>query len=286
MFHRSYGSDPGDWTNHASSYIEMERLTRPLATQLIAYVDGNLSLRSRQCLALDHGCGTGILSSALKDDYTDIPLLGVDAAQGMIDTYDKRARKEGWKATTSQVIDARDLHSIPDGSITHAFSTFVICLAPDPTRIIRELFRVIAKGGILGLATWSDPYFLYWSTLWTRACQQLNPHYECPMLLDPEWTFEGNVRRSLSKAGFKDIKSHLMEELWSWDTVEAASRYFFDGRNPRVEEYHRSWEASGGTREAIRPVFTEVLAQMYCDDRGRVRATVGAVLVTARREDF
>lgn len=61
-----------------------------------------------------------------------------------------------------------------------------------------------------------------------------------------------------------------MEGVWSWNTVEAASRYFFDGRNPRVEEYHGSWEAFGGTREFIKPIFTEVLAQMSFDDGGRV----------------
>ncbi len=36
-----------------------------------------------------------MLSSAIKDDYADIPLLGTDAAEGMIDTYDRRARSQG-----------------------------------------------------------------------------------------------------------------------------------------------------------------------------------------------
>ncbi len=53
------------------------------------------NVEKAQCSARDHGCGTGMLSSAIKDDYADIPLLGTDAAEGMIDTYDRRARSQG-----------------------------------------------------------------------------------------------------------------------------------------------------------------------------------------------
>ena len=281
--HLSYDSHPWEWTTHSINYTEMERLTRPLAAQLVAHVDKEFPLSSPHSSALDDGCGTGMLSSTLKEFCPEIPILAIDTSVGMIDAFKARAKEGCWEKTSSRVMDGRKLNGVPDASITHTFSTFVVCLAADPASIADEVYRVTSRGGIFGLATWSDPYFSYWSVPWTNACQRLNPDYKCPMIIDPAWTYESSVQSSLTKAGFQDIKTYSVEGLWKWDSVDAATKYFFDGANPRVREYHRSWEASGGRRDDVKPLFAEALKELYCKLGTELVATVGAVLATARK---
>ena len=44
----------------------------------------------------------------------------------------------------------------PDGSLSHAFSTFMIMFTTQPLNVLNEMHRVLQPGKIFGLAIWGE----------------------------------------------------------------------------------------------------------------------------------
>ena len=154
--------DPASgWTSLAPKYGPVERLTMPLAEKLIISVNDRLRLNIMNAQIFDNGCGTGGLISILKAMHQDILVVAADISAGMIDELRRRVDVQRWEKVFPMVLDARKLEGIEDKSFTHTFSTFMICLAPDPELIAKEMYRVTKRGGVLGPATWGEPWFDY-----------------------------------------------------------------------------------------------------------------------------
>jgi len=141
----------------------------PLIRTLITRVHTLRSVAEGSTSTFDNGCGTGILTLALKDRFSQRPILATDASSSTNDILNARVENAGYDIAT-RVLDARDLAGLGDNMFTHIFSTFMVCLAPDPDQIAQEIYRVMKLGGVLGLAIWADTYFGYFNTPRTRAC--------------------------------------------------------------------------------------------------------------------
>lgn len=144
-----------NWSPLAPIYSQVERLTAPPCQTLLHRISTLLPLNTPNSSAFDNGCGTGVLCSLLKQQHPHLPLLATDASTGMIETLRRRIADEKWTNTTARVVDSRRLCGIPDGQFKHTFSTFMACLAPEPSRIMREVYRVTREGGVLGLGRWA-----------------------------------------------------------------------------------------------------------------------------------
>lgn len=114
------------------------------------------------------------------------------------------AEKE-WKDVQTRTVDASKLEGIADGNLTHVFSTFMICLAPEPDLIAREMYRVIKPGGVLRLAVWADPYFGFCNMPWTKACRTVMPEYEAVAPMDGRWSQTEDVKANLEGVGFEIV---------------------------------------------------------------------------------
>ena len=183
------------------------------------------------------------------------------------------------------MLDARDLAGIADGSFTHVFSSFMVCLAPEPERVVREMHRVTSGNGagVLGLAVWGDPRFGAFTSAWEAACREQVADYSAPAIMPAAWTLRGEVDRGLERVGFKDVCVWEEECVWGWESVEAAAGYFFDGANPGNEDMIASFRARGGDVEKARPVFVRVLREERGRGDGSVELRVPATLATARK---
>ena len=184
---------------------------------------------------------------------------------------------------TTRIVDSRKLEGIKDGSFTQTFSTFMVCLAPEPEKIISEMRRITTEGGVLGLAVWADPYLGATSTPWEKACRKIIPDYKRPMLMETDWTLIENVIAGLAKAGFKDV--HAWEETipWIWDSVEHLSKYFFEGGNPVHVGMIDSFKARGGNVDEARSIFERVIEDEYSQKDGSIEIQVLVNLATARK---
>ena len=277
------GKRYNEWDTISKMYEgTVGRFTRPVVQDLVRWVDSVLPLGGSGAKALDNGCGTGSLSSVLKRTYPDVPLLATDCSSGMIDKIRARAKQEDWANFEARVLDARDLNTVSDESITHVFSSFMICLAPDPDIIAKEMFRVL-DAGILGLAVWGEPNFSYWHRPWTKACLELDSRYQSHEFMHEAWTRPEKVKKALMAANFKDVEIRTREDNFWWESVDAAIHYFFDGHNPMNDEFHRWWQDLGRSLDEVRPVFGRKLREAFGREDGSLEGPVFICLAIARK---
>ena len=276
-------NDSDSWGAVASSYVQVERLTTPPCQTLVNRVSLLLPLNVPNTIAFDNGCGTGVLSAVLRQQYPRLPLLATDASHGMVNILRRRIEHRKWDEVRTRVVDSRNLEGIQDGSFTHVFSTFMVCLAPEPDKIVGEMQRVMKPGGVLGLAVWGDPQFGPFSTPWEKACRRLVPDYEAPMVMDAKSTFPASVEAGLLEPGFKDVVVWEEDVPWRWDDVEAVSKYYLEGNNPGNVGMIDAFKARGGDVEEVRPIFEGIIKEDSGQKDGSIELHAPATLATARK---
>lgn len=272
-----------NWGASAPIYVQVERLTTPPTRSLLTRVSNILPLDSPNTTVFDNGCGTGVLASVVKDQHPQVSLLATDASDGMIRVLRSRIADEKWQNVTARVVDSRNLEGIQDDSFTHTFSTFMVCLAPEPGKIVSEMRRVTKEGGVLGLAVWGDPRFGPFTSPWKKATRQSIHDYEPPVLMDPNWTLANNVKAGLEKVGFKDVNVWEEDLSWRWESIEALSEFFFNGGNPPNVRTIDSFKARGGNVNEARPIFERIIKEGCRLKDGSIELHVLATLATARK---
>lgn len=275
---------PSDsWGALAPVYAQVERLTTPPCQSICKRVSDLLPLSKPNTSAFDNGCGTGILTAILKEQYPQIPVLATDVSDGMLSILRRRISDKEWKYVDARVVDSRDLSGIQDDSFTHTFSAFMVCLAPEPDKIAREMLRVTKSGGVLGLAVWGDARFGKFFAPWEQACQELLPDYQPPAVMDEEWTLGTNVKTGLEKAGFKNVEVWNEDQAWEWDSAEELARYLFEGGNPANLKVIESFKERGGDVEKARAIYIRVVDEEYRVGDGSVEVKIPVTFATARK---
>lgn len=279
------GSSPNSsgWDNVSSAYVHVERLTTPLCHRLVSITHSKSALDASNATAFDDGCGTGVLTVVLKEQYPSLPIFASDVSPGMIDLFERRIADAGWKDVDARTLDSRKLDGVADASFSHCFSGFMVCLAPDPEEIVKEMHRVTKPGGVLGLAVWADPYFGVFNEPFTKACRTLMPDYESVAIMDSRWTRVGEVKERLVEAGWRNVEAREEKQVWKWGNVEEFSKYFFEGGNPANETMMEMFKKKGGSVAEVKGEFEKLVVQEYGKEDGRVEGSVLACLATAMK---
>lgn len=276
-------SESDSWGVIAPAYTQVERLSTPPTRTLLKRVSNLVPLSTPNATAFDNGCGPGVLTTTLKTQYPEIPILATDASDGMISILRQRISDHEWANVTTRVVDSRHLSGISDDSFTHTFSTFMVCLAPEPEKIVREMLRVTKAGGVLGLAVWGDPYFGRFPVPWEKAFRAQISDFETPMVMGKEWTLSSNVRAGLEGAGFKDVDVWVEDLVWRFESAEALAGYYFDGGNPANVKVIESFKARGGDVGKARALYEKVAKQEFSQEDGSIGVQIPATLATARK---
>ena len=266
--------DVAGWTHVSRVYEKIQRLTLPLAERLVTHVHSIHPLTTRGAHAFDNGCDTGILTTALKTLSPNLRIFASDASSGMVSLQDEKIAENGWKEVETRTLDARRLEGVDDGRFSHSLSTFMICLAPGSDDIAREMYRVTRRGGIVGLAVYSDPYFGVFNTPWTQACQSLIPEYESVLLMSEKWTRAAAVKAGLEEVGFRDVNVSEERQMWKWESVQELNEYFFEGGNPGNVLMVEPFLKMGGDMGEARRRFDGLVGEMYGVKGGRVQCEV------------
>jgi SAM-dependent methyltransferase len=132
----------------------------PSAVRLLDRLDGLLPA-DRPLTIVDIGAGTGTLTLAALERWSNMRVLAVDPAGRMLDLAMDAARRAGLGGRLSvDVGDAARL-PLPDASVDGAMSSFVIQLTPNRAAAVREAFRVLRPGGVFACLAWQwedDPF--------------------------------------------------------------------------------------------------------------------------------
>ncbi len=91
---------------------------------------------------LDVGCGTGVITEEIAQ-HTKGTVTGLDVDPAMIEEAAKRVTGVDWK-----VGDANNL-PFGEGQFDLVICNFLLLWAREPARIVREMARVVKKGGMV-----------------------------------------------------------------------------------------------------------------------------------------
>ncbi|KAI1405993.1 S-adenosyl-L-methionine-dependent methyltransferase [Hypoxylon fuscum] len=202
-----------DWKAKADSYQQM---TGDLNVKPIGVMLEGLNTRvpfSQTTGILDNGCGPGPIMARIIDEFgSSIPqsatLICSDFSSGMVDQANntKKAAVEQnadslWNNVKTEVLDAMDLNSIKDDSLSHVAAGWVFFNVKDPQKALAECKRVLQPGGVLSASSWAETDWLKI----LKAISKLNPALSPPAIGD-DWGKTENVRAQFEKAEFRDVE--------------------------------------------------------------------------------
>jgi SAM-dependent methyltransferase len=111
---------------------------------------GNLRL-------LDVGTGTGLLAIDALQRWPGARVIGVDPSGAMLSVARRRAAGIATAAGRLELYEAQaDRLPFSDRAVDLVVSSFVFQLVPDRLAALRETYRVLRPGGLLGYVTWIE----------------------------------------------------------------------------------------------------------------------------------
>lgn len=135
------------WANFAL----FENMTGTVAPRLVAFAGVKPGAR-----VLDVGCGSGVVG--LTAARLGAKVTGVDLTPELVARAKENSKLIGVEAEWREG-DAEAL-PLPDASFDFVVSQFGHMFAPRPDVAIREMLRVLKRGGVIAFATWPPEMFV------------------------------------------------------------------------------------------------------------------------------
>jgi len=212
-----------DWNRIAQKFDLWLPHIAPVGEVLIDRLD--LHPRDR---VLDLACGTGEPGLSVARRYGDeVGILGVDAAEGMVNAARAKVDKEGLRGIAFKVMPAEDL-ALPDAGFDRALCRFGVMLFKDPVKGLSEMRRVLAPGGRFAVAVWGDRMSAI-----EMAAKALKPHLAAdaePFSQITSLGAPGALEAALEGAGFTgfEVTRHDLDYRFDsfeayWDLVEESA---------------------------------------------------------------
>jgi SAM-dependent methyltransferase len=267
------------WSAVAPDWAELtERIDRQLHVGSDWMLDSVALRPGERVLELAGGPGTVSILAA-KQVGPEGNVLHSDFAEPMVEVARARFVSEGVEIE-SRVMDAESL-DLPDGSVDVVLCRMGFMLMADPAAALRETARVLAPGGRLALAVWTDAPSNPWAALPMRAVMaELNsppPPPDAPGM----WSLgdRSQLEGLLSDAGFGELRLDVLD-----DTVEFDSAQQFVEATRRLAGPLRALFANleEAQREAIERRIFELVAPFEQSD-GRLVMPEQMLVASANR---
>lgn len=158
----------GYYTATAAAYRELwAPLLEPAGQRLL----GDLPLRSARRVA-DIGTGAGTLLPHLRQAAPHAVIVGVDRSSGMI-----ALAPQGFPLAVADVLCL----PLPTGAFDVAVLAFMLFHVPEPVVALREVRRILAPDGVVGLTTWGPAPSFPADDIWN---EELDAHGASPDLVE------------------------------------------------------------------------------------------------------
>jgi len=163
---------------------------------------------------LDIGCGPGILAvRAAAPVAPGGSVTGVDVAAGMLDVAREKAAEHGVGDAVS--FQLGDMHELPfaDERFDAVVCSYAMFFAQSVTAVGRELWRVLAPGGRLVVATIGEQFFEPMWGAFRRESARLRPDLDVSMPWERRQVADGGTLCGLLAAGGVRIRRLEVEDV-------------------------------------------------------------------------
>lgn len=213
---------------------------------------------------LDLASGTGEPVLTLAKQQPRVTITGTDAAAGMVQVAERKAREQSLDNLHFQTMAAEAL-SFPDNHFDHLSCRFGVMLFADPEAGLQQMLRVLKPGGRCAVAVW-DTLKGMTGVYWTQQVfKDRIPESEQPAVDKIVSMSDGVLEGLLEKVGFSAIETQLnrfayhfadFEGYWQNSVDSAIMKQQLDALQP-------------GQLDEVKRAFAE-LAQPYQTDAGLV----------------
>lgn len=269
------------WSNVAPDWGELiSNVDRQLQRSAEWMIDDVQLQPGDRVLELAGGPGTiSLIAARAVGDQGKVTCT--DFSEPMVEAARQRAAAEGPTNIEHRVMDAEAI-DLPDGAVDVVLCRMGFMLMADPATAIRESARVLAPGGRLALAVWSDAESNPWAAVPMRAIMQHlgapPPPPDAPGL----WALadEDHLRGLLSQAGLSSVRTELLDDRVEHDSPETWLELTGRLAGP-VKALLANLDDAG--REAISGAVAAA-AQPYRQDDGRLSLPERMLVASARKD--
>jgi ubiquinone/menaquinone biosynthesis C-methylase UbiE len=207
---------------------------------------------------LDVAAGSGALS--IPAARLGARVLATDQSPRMLQLLEARAADERLSIET-RVMDGHALE-FDDNSFDIAGSQFGVMLFPDMPKGVREMTRVVKRGGRVLMSAYGDPHDIDFLGFFVASIQSVRPEFTGPPMEPVPLPFQlqdrERLRTELASAGLTDIRVETItettpflsgKELWEW----------LISSNPIVEAVLGHLNLSTDEREIIQSSLEELV---------------------------
>ncbi len=175
---------------------------------------------------IDIACGTGLVSfRAAAATGSQGFVLGTDISDKMIGIADKSSKENGIGNTRFERMDAEEL-KLNDEEFDVAICALGLMYAPSPVNALKEMYRVLKKGGICVAAVWGKRDHCGWADIFEIVDKRVSSEV-CPMFFHL-----GNdhvLEKNFELAGFSNGRIIRIQSSLDYDTAEATCAAAFEG---------------------------------------------------------
>jgi len=180
---------------------------------------------------LDVCCGSG--ASAIPTAKKVAPhgsVLGVDLAERLLELARAKAARQGIENIEFRAGDMLDL-GLPGGHFDAVVCVFGIFFIPDMPGAVRELWRMVAPGGMLAITTWGPRFFepantAFWNAVATVRPELYKGFNPWDRISDPD-----TLRAMLEEGGVRNVQvasetsTHSLRSPEDWWAAVLGSGY-------------------------------------------------------------
>ena len=175
---------------------------------------------------IDIASGTGLISfRAAAATGSRGFVLGTDISDKMIEISDKASKENSISNTRFERMDAEEL-KINDEEFDVAICALGLMYAPSPVNALKEMYRVLKKGGTCVAAVWGKRDNCGWADIFEIVDKRVSSEV-CPMFFNL-----GNdsiLQKNFELSGFSTCEIKRIQSSLDYDSGKSACAAAFEG---------------------------------------------------------
>ena len=175
---------------------------------------------------IDIACGTGLISfkAAAATGHHGF-VLGTDISDKMVEIANQTSNENSLSNIKFERMDAEEL-KVNDEEFDVAICALGLMYVPSPLNALKEMYRVLKKGGVCVAAVWGKRDNCGWADIFEIVDKRVSSEV-CPMFFNL-----GNdnvLEKNFEMAGFSSPKIKRIQSSLDYDNSEDACAAAFEG---------------------------------------------------------